>query len=326
MLFNATQPARSRMRYFIFAAVGVMGILVLWTVHISDGKQLTKTVAAWPAAAASHFSADDDDTIPESENPPHFILVGDSTTRGQSEEGGGWGNAFLWQLARGATGVNHGYNGALSTGYFGSPAWENAMIEVRQAAVFRTVYVTIQFGHNDQAPNSNVTLDLYQQTLASMARVVLANGGVPILVTPLARRDFNADGVTVTDNLKDQRERTIMAYRDVLVEQQPGDKPVRLVHLNEASLAYIGAIGKAAAYRYNKYHPLMPDTTHLNELGAVVFGRIVADLMLGHPPTLVPSGQKDPWAPGKGNDDDGMSGFLAPDPHLSGLIWHGDAI
>ncbi|CAK7213793.1 hypothetical protein SBRCBS47491_001926 [Sporothrix bragantina] len=338
MLFNATQPARSRLRYFFFAAVGVFGILALWTASSSDGKKLTKTVAAWPAAVASHFSDEDDnisstDSIAASDanssdlaNPPHFILIGDSTTRGQAEDGGGWGNAFLWQLSRGATGVNRGVNGALSTGYFGSPMWEQAMLEIRQAVVFRTVYVTIQFGHNDQAPNSNVTLDLYQQALAGMARDVLANGGVPIMVTPLARRDFEADGVTVVDNLKEYRERTMMAYQDVLNEQQPGDKPARLIHLNEASLAYIGAIGKTAAHHYNKYHPFLPDTTHLNELGAIIFGRIVADLMLGHPPTLVPSGQKDPWAPGKGNDDSGMSAYIAPNPHLSGLIWHGDAI
>lgn len=159
-----------------------------------------------------------------------------------------------------------------------------------------------------------------------MAQDVLANGGTPILVTPLARRDFDADGVRVVDNLKDQRERTLLAYQDVLKSQQPGEKPARLVNLNEASLAYIGAIGKKAAFRYNKYHPLFHDTTHLNELGAVVFGRIVADLMLGHPPALVPSGDMDAWAPGLGNDDDGLSNYLTPDPHMSGLVWHGDAI
>ncbi|CAK7263539.1 hypothetical protein SEPCBS119000_000542 [Sporothrix epigloea] len=329
MLFNASLSAQSRLRYLLFAAVAVVGTLAIWAARTSDGKQLTQTVAAWPAAVAAHFSDNvggGESNATVSLDPPHFILIGDSTTRGQSEDGGGWGNAFLWLLSRGATGVNHGVNGALSTGYYRSPTWNDAMQEVRQAAVSRAVYVTIQFGHNDQAPNSNVTLDLYQEALSGMAQDVLANGGTPILVTPLARRDFDADGVKVVDNLKDQRERTLLAYQDVLQAQQPGEKPARIVHLNEASLAYIGAIGPKAAYRYNKYHPLFPDTTHLNELGAIVFGRIIADLMLGHPPLLVQSGDKDSWAPGMGNDDDGLSNFFAPDPHLSARIWHGDAI
>ncbi|CAK7267401.1 hypothetical protein SEPCBS57363_002573 [Sporothrix epigloea] len=364
MLLNASLSAQSRLRYLLFAAVGIVGTLVIWAAHSLDGKQLASTVGTWPAAVASHFTDDNGDSnsnnsIPtsnattDSMNPPHFILIGDSTTRGQAEGGGGWGDAFLWLLSRGATGVNHGVNGALSTGYYGSPTWNDAMQEVRQAAVFRTVYVTIQvgtpilhpdsshliipiypvlwtnifqFGHNDQAPNSNVTLDLYQEALTGMAQDVLANGGTPILVTPLARRDYDADGVQVVDNLKDQRERTLLAYQGVLQSQQPGEKPARLINLNGASLAYVGAIGKKAAFRYNKYHPLFHDTTHLNELGAIVFGRIIADLMLGHPPALVPSGDKDAWAPGLGNDDDGLSNYLAPDPHLTGLVWHGDAI
>ena len=159
MLLNIAQPARSRLRYLLFAAVGMLGILVLWTANSSDGRQLTATVTAWPATVASHFS-DDADSIPTSDassdglsNPPHFLLIGDSTTRGQSEGGGGWGNAFLWQLSRGATGVNHGINGALSTGYFHSPMWENAMQEIRQAVIFRTVYVTIQVGLSISFPS-----------------------------------------------------------------------------------------------------------------------------------------------------------------------------
>lgn len=364
MLLNGGQPSRSRLRILLFAAIALFGIIFIWTTSGTDGTQLADVVSSWPAAVASQFSSDggvDENEVPSGggrkyEEPippslelppttdntddkgavhkvvvttdaPYFVLIGDSTTCGQAKNGGGWGDAFLWCLARGAEGLNYGVNGALSTGYFHSPMWMDAMEEVHLNAPARPVYVTIQFGHNDQMPNSNVTLDMYQDALVGMAREVLAAGGTPVLVTPLARRDFEPDGTTVKDNLKDYRERTRRAH-EVLGDdgQQTGDRHARLIDLNAASLAYIGAIGKTAAFRYNKWHPFFPDTTHLNELGAVVFARIVADLLLGHPPALIPSGEPDPWSPGEGNDDDGLSGWVKPDPYLTGLIWHGDAI
>ncbi|KJR89975.1 esterase [Sporothrix schenckii 1099-18] len=352
-----------RLRIFLLTVFGLLGVIFLWATSDTDSTQLKEAVASWPAAVASHFAFDGggsqdgdpggfpyvgggrkyDEPVPPppalpptgdshdagassmgATGAPYFVLIGDSTTCGQAKEGGGWGDAFLWQLARGAQGVNYGVNGALSTGYFHSPIWNAAMQEVRTNALARPVYVTVQFGHNDQNPNSNVTLDMYQDTLVGMAREVLEAGGTPFLVTPLARRDFDLDGTTVTDNLKDYRERTLQAH--AVLQDDEASKKARAINLNAASLAYIGAIGKTAAFRYNKWHPLVNDTTHLNELGATVFARIVADLMLGHPAALVPSGERDPWAPGAGNDDGGLSGWIRPDPYMTGLVWHGDPI
>lgn len=260
---------------------------------------------------------------------PLFILVGDSTTNGQLNEGGGWGDAFLWLLMRDAEGVNRGANGAVSVNYYNSVMWTDTIAKVEAAVPFRKVYVTIQFGHNDQNPATNVTIDMYQETLATMAREVIAAGGTPMLVSPLARRDFQSEVFggpqTVVDNLGNEREATKRAYEIVLSEQADDAKNrVRFVNLNAASLAFIAAIGPKPSYRYNKYHPFLIDTTHLNEHGALVFSRIVADLMLGHPAELVPSGQVDPWTPGGKNDDDGLSNFIEPNPYLTGLIWHGD--
>lgn len=50
-----------------------------------------------------------------------------------------------------------------------------------------------------------------------------------------------------------------------------------LLDLNAASRAYVDRIGAAAAHAYN----LQPgDDTHLDGWGSVVFGRMVADLLL----------------------------------------------
>jgi lysophospholipase L1-like esterase len=56
-----------------------------------------------------------------------------------------------------------------------------------------------------------------------------------------------------------------------------------IIDLNAASLSYVDAIGQEAAQVYN----LSPsDRTHLNAWGTVVFGRMVADLIIRQLPYL----------------------------------------
>jgi len=53
----------------------------------------------------------------------------------------------------------------------------------------------------------------------------------------------------------------------------------RWIDLNKASQDYCNAIGPAASWAYN-LDDTANDTTHLNDHGSVVFGRIVSDLLV----------------------------------------------
>lgn len=171
-------------------------------------------------------------------------------------------------------------------------------------------------------PSRGVSLEEYRQFLVRMARDILAAGGTPILLSPLARRDFDADG-TVVDNLHDYRLATKAAFQEVSSTAASGLLP-RFCDLNAASLAYVAALGSDDAQQYNLSGG---DTTHLSLHGSTVFGRMVADLLLGHPPVLVKSGHRDTWAPGSPeNDDGGIAGWIKPTPLQSGLIWHGKLV
>lgn len=57
----------------------------------------------------------------------------------------------------------------------------------------------------------------------------------------------------------------------------------RFLDLNAASMAYIEAIGSTAARRLDSKPN---DAEHVGAHGSLVFGRMVADLMLGHPPVV----------------------------------------
>ncbi|KAK8040927.1 hypothetical protein PG994_013934 [Apiospora phragmitis] len=178
---------------------------------------------------------------PCSPKPPAFILAGDSTTAVQAANGGGWGNGFLSFLrAPPAWGINKGHNGATTVSFVKGGDWANVtrLVDEKKAKGYQ-VWVTVQFGHNDQpgatsprTPRTTRRIPLHNERLATIAAF---------------SRVTNTTGTT------------------------------SLVDLNAASLTYVNRIGSDAAHAYDLKEG---DGTHLNDWGSVVFGRMVADLLL----------------------------------------------
>ncbi|KAG9893935.1 SGNH hydrolase, partial [Aureobasidium melanogenum] len=196
--------------------------------------------------------------------PAYFLLAGDSTTATQSVGGGGWGDGFLnFTLREGSSGRNYGHNGATTKSFREGGDWDRLISEAKTKTTDYTVYVTIQFGHNDQKPTSGVNLTQYSDNLVAFAREVSSIGAIPILVTSLTRRKYtNTTTPTIIQDLAVQRNLTSAAARKT---------HSRYIDLNIASTEYCNAIGPEAAWKYN----LNPaDYTHLNGWGSVVFGRM----------------------------------------------------
>lgn len=125
-----------------------------------------------------------------------------------------------------------------------------------------------------------------------------------ILVTSLSRRKFGDDG-TLKDDLKEMR------VAAIAVGESTG---TQVVNLNTASQKYIQAIGTVNADKYNLD---TDDRTHVNDAGSVVFGRIVADLLLEHEVTL-PYANQVSWQPSGPFVD-----YISTNAALSSLIWAG---
>ncbi|KAK6833311.1 Rhamnogalacturonan acetylesterase RhgT [Apiospora arundinis] len=188
-----------------------------------------------------------------SPKPPAFILAGDSTTAVQAAGGGGWGNGFLsFVRAPPAWGVNKGHNGATTVSFVKGGDWANVtrLIDEKNAEGYQ-VWVTVQFGHNDQpAPSASTA-------------------ATPSSSPPLTRRGFPQDSPhNLTDNLFNERQHTIAAAKQ---------SKTPYLDLNAASKKYVNKIGSDAAHAYDLKKG---DSTHLNDWGSVVFGRMVADLLL----------------------------------------------
>ncbi len=172
-----------------------------------------------------------------------IVLVGDSTTAVQ----GGWGPSFCGKHVMSAVAcVNLARGGRSTSNYRAEGSWNVALSEMKSGG-FSATYVLIQFGHNDQPGKPGRSTDLATEYPANLKRYVeevRAAGAIPVLVTPLTRRQFT-DGQLIRD-----LEPWAQATRQVAAETG-----APLVDLHAASTAAVQAMGAAQATRLAQSPP-----------------------------------------------------------------------
>ena len=186
-----------------------------------------------------------------------IVLVGDSTTAVQ----GGWGPAFCARhVSSFLSCVNLARGGRSSYNYRAEGSWDIALQEMRPGA-YREVHVLIQFGHNDQPGKPGRSTDLqheFPDNLRRYVREVRAAGAVPVLLTPLTRRQFR-DGV-LGDDLAPWADAT----RRVAAELD-----VPLVDLHARSTAAVQAMGPVQAMRFAQA-PALPVQVSAAQAGTTI--------------------------------------------------------
>jgi lysophospholipase L1-like esterase len=228
--------------------------------------------------------------------PIRVVLVGDSTMATKS----GYGDAFCARFTADVSCVNLA-RGGRSTGSFRAEGrWDEVERLLKDGASFKATYVLVQFGHNDQPGKPGRSTDLVTQFPANMARYARETrdlGGVPVLVTPLARRTFK--GAYLANDLAPWAEATRRA-----AAQEHGV----VLDLNRDSVAAVQAMGQDEADTLavvprppgyglpvdpNKVEPAGAaktafDRTHLGAKGADFFARMVErELVAARPETAV---------------------------------------
>lgn len=167
-----------------------------------------------------------------------IVLVGDSTTAVQ----GGWGPAFCARhVSSFLSCVNLARGGRSSYNYRAEGSWDIALQEMRPGA-YREVYVLIQFGHNDQPGKPGRSTDLqheFPDNLRRYVREVRAAGALPVLLTPLTRRQFR-DGVLGDD---------LAPWADA-TRRVAAELGVPLVDLHARSMAAVQGMGPVQAMRF----------------------------------------------------------------------------
>jgi lysophospholipase L1-like esterase len=205
---------------------------------------------------------------------PRIMLVGDSTQTANA----GYGNGFCANLVN-ATCLNNAKGGASTKTYREDGLWDKAL-------AVKPDYMLIQFGHNDEqsAEHQPRETDLKNEYPANLRRFVeeaRAHDITPILVTPITRRYYGADGKIHSD---------LLAHAEAM-KKVAAEMHTPLIDLQAASIAYLNTLTEAEGSRLgitkkDAAGKTVPDKTHLNPLGSYVFGRMVAEELAKAVPTL----------------------------------------
>lgn len=231
-------------------------------------------------------------------DPITVFLVGDSTMAQKlvsRRPETGWGEALqqYFDVDRVRV-VNLARNGRSTRSFLTEGRWDALLEEVRAGD-----YVMIQFGHNDEKiDNPSVYADPqtdYPGNLRRFARDVRARWAHPVLLTPVARRRFAADG-TVQD--------THGAY-PAAVRTVARTDSIPLIDMQRRSTAVLREYGEEDSRRLflhvdsSAQHPNYPvgvrDDTHFSPLGAEIMAREVVEGIREEVPELAQ--RLDPAAP-----------------------------
>jgi lysophospholipase L1-like esterase len=200
------------------------------------------------------------------------VIIGDSTVceYATTRPDRGWGQFVAERFRTGTLEVINLAKAGRSTKTFIKEGWWKKVLEAKPA------YVLIQFGHNDShapdRPESTDAATTYKDFLRRYIDESRAVSATPILVTPVARLTFAADG-TLED--------TLQPYADAMKEVGK-EKNVPVIDLHASSMQLVTQLGpEKSAKMANK----KGDTTHFNEEGA----RAMADLLMKELPTAAPS-------------------------------------
>jgi lysophospholipase L1-like esterase len=233
-------------------------------------------VAALPAAAQQKPARTDAAKL----DAYKIVLVGDSTMAPVS----GWASMFCAHHVKATVAcLNVGRGGRSTRSYRQEGSWDTAIAEARVPG-YKATYVLIQFGHNDQSSVAERWTDLateFGPNLTRMVQEVRTAGAIPILLTPLTRREFKQG------KLNNTLEPWSAAVRKVATELK-----VPLIDLNMRSAVLVQQLGAEKATQLAQAEPT-PEELAAAKAGTTLKPRSAEEARLPDVPTTAtgPRGQ-----------------------------------
>jgi lysophospholipase L1-like esterase len=210
--------------------------------------------------------------------PIRVFLIGDSTMADKpivDNPERGWGQMFPLFFNGNVIIDNRARNGRSTKSFIDEGRWKAVLDNLEQGD-----YVFIQFGHNDQkvADSSRYAEPhtTYKQNLIRFVRETKSKGGLPVLLTPVQRRKFDAQ-----EKLVDQHGDYPLVVREVAKEES-----VPIIDLTEKSRRLFERAGAEGSKKVFLWVPpgtfgLLPngkeDNTHFTKYGALQVAQLVVE-------------------------------------------------
>ena len=210
-------------------------------------------------------------------------LIGDSTMSIKEKKAypeTGWGMPFVYFWDSTVSIENLAKNGRSTSSFRNEGLWQIVSNKAMEGD-----YVFIQFGHNDEVPTKKTytTEAEFKSNLRQYVSEARGKKATPILLTPMARRKFDANGkIEGTHDVYSQIVRDVAKEEKVFLFDM--DK------ITQQLYQQFGVENSKLLFMQLKpsEHPNYPDgrddNTHFNELGA----RLNAQLVLSEIRSLVP--------------------------------------
>lgn len=166
-------------------------------------------------------------------------------------------------------------NGRSTKSFINEKRWDSIYKKLQKGD-----YVFIEFGHNDEKINDSTRFTnphtAYRYNLIKFVKESREKGAIPVLLTSIARRNFNEKGVLVPTHLEYPLETRLVAqeykvpfidleYYTELMEQKYGPEKSKELHLHFKK-------GEQPYYSEDK-----ADDTHLSKKGATEVAQIVVN-------------------------------------------------
>jgi lysophospholipase L1-like esterase len=201
--------------------------------------------------------------IERAENVPTIFIAGDSTSTDQpTEPFNSWGQMLTRFLKPEIAVANNGESGESLRSFIGERRLAKVMSQIGKGD-----FLIVQMGHNDQKERGDGVgaFTTYKADLKRFIAEARQREATPLLVTPMNRLTFDADG-KVTNSLGDYPE---------AVRQTGREEHVPVIDLNAMSKPLYEALGRDDA------HLLFAgkDTTHHSDFGSYQLAKCIVEAM-----------------------------------------------
>lgn len=195
---------------------------------------------------------------------PTIFLLGDSTVADQSQEPyASWGQ-ILPRFFDGAAVANHAESGETYRDSIARRRLDKVASQLQPGDT-----VLLQFGHNDQKQQKDGSgnAQSYQAEIRTHVDAIRARGGLPVIVSSMERRGFDAQG-----RIRPSLIEYAQASRQVAEAMK-----VPFIDLNTLSKRFYEALGpERSKLAFAAPWPGKIDNTHHNSYGAYQLARLVA--------------------------------------------------